>query len=133
MGHSLLLSVPRVRTAARNLGVTAGLHSRRHGGITHLLEQGVPLETVSKFAGHADTGMTSSTYGWVTEGLAQKQIAEVSAGLSQSQPAPTETTPMADLSADVMLKAMEYAQASGQPLDVVLSILRGEHTLKAAE
>ncbi|WP_299640712.1 tyrosine-type recombinase/integrase [uncultured Ruegeria sp.] len=64
-----------VKTAAKNLGVNAGLHSQRHGGITALLEAGVPLEVVSKHAGHANTDMTETTYGWVTHDLAKQQVA----------------------------------------------------------
>ncbi|CUJ84159.1 site-specific tyrosine recombinase XerC [Shimia thalassica] len=121
-----------VQTAANNLGVTAGLHSRRHGGITHLIEQGVPLETVSQFAGHADPTMTASTYGWVTEALAQKQLVAIAGGLS-STPKPKTDATGDDLPPEVMLKAMEYAQASGQPLEVVLAVLRGAGAAQAAE
>ena len=120
-----------VRTAARNLGVTAGLHSRRHGGITHLLEQGVDINVVSKFAGHADVAMTSATYGWVTEKLAQQQIAEVTAGLSQtSKPGDTNAEPLPPA---VMELALKYALETGQPLDVVLATLRGSGGAVASE
>ena len=108
-----------IKRAAAKLGVTGGFHSRRHGGITHLLEQGVDINTVSKFCGHSDVQMTSGTYGWVSDELAQKQIVAV-AGAMNAKPAPA-----GQISDDVMLRAMEFAEKTGQPLDVVLNLLRG--------
>ncbi len=105
-----------VRTAAKNLGVVAGLHSRRHGGITALLEAGVPLEVVSKHAGHANTDMTETTYGWVTDDLAKQQVAAIT-----SAQKPVE----AELPTDVMKLALDYALKTGEPLDQVISALRG--------
>ncbi len=105
-----------VRTAAKNLGVTAGLHSRRHGGITALLEAGVPLEVVSKHAGHANTDMTETTYGWITDDLAKQQVAQITSA---------QKTPTGELPADVMKLALDYAIKSGEPLDQVLETLRG--------
>lgn len=89
------------------------------------------METVSQFAGHADTAMTSSTYGWVSDKMAQQQLVQIAGAQKASTPAPVAL--VTDLSPDVMLEAMKYAQSSGQPLDVVLSILRGDNASKAAE
>jgi len=98
-------------------------------GITHLLEQGVPMDVVSKYAGHANTDMTEGQYGWVTQELAQQQISAVNAGLNGGQkPASTST-----LSPDVMKMAMEYSLSTEQPLEDVLAILVGSGTAQAAE
>ncbi|MEO9573570.1 MAG: hypothetical protein ABJ360_25975 [Roseobacter sp.] len=90
-------------------------------GITHLLEQGVDINTVSKFAGHSDVAMTSGTYGWVSDELAQQQIVAVG-GAMDGQPKPQ---PTADLPPEVMLEAMRFSEKTGHPLDTVLQMLRG--------
>ncbi|MEP2533861.1 tyrosine-type recombinase/integrase [Shimia sp.] len=110
-----------VAEAAKRVGVTGGLHSRRHGGITHLLEQGVPLDVVSKHAGHADTSMTETAYGWVTSDMAQQQIAQIGAGLSGVKPAPG---PDGSVDPAVQKLALEYAMKTGEPLEKVLAALK---------
>lgn len=54
----------------------------------------------------------------------------VTAGLSATAPAPAAAPELSD---DVMKLALQYAQSSGQPLEQVLTILRGTATDKAAE
>jgi integrase len=109
-----------VRRAAKRLGVTAGFHSRRHGSITSLLENGVPIEKVSLFAGHADVAMTSGTYGWVSQEIAKQSVVAVEHGLKGHV---NVTSP---LSPEVMMEAMRFAEKTGQRLDIVLSMLRGD-------
>lgn len=46
-------------------------HSLRHSRITHMLEAGLPLDAVSRFAGHVDTKTTLAFYAHVTLKAAQ--------------------------------------------------------------
>ena len=80
-----------VKRAADALGVTAGLHSRRHGAITALRKKGVPIEAVSAFAGHTDTKMTQVQYGWIDAEMQQQQVLAIETGMaggSRVLPAP---------------------------------------------
>ena len=55
-------------------------HDLRHSAATLLLEQGVPITTISKQLGHASITITSDVYAHVTEGL-QRESAETMARL----------------------------------------------------
>lgn len=46
----------------RSLGITGTAHGLRHGAITHMLEKGIPLNQVSKLAGHGNTAITARIY-----------------------------------------------------------------------
>ncbi|MGA9410933.1 MAG: tyrosine-type recombinase/integrase [Roseobacter sp.] len=110
-----------VTRAAKALGVTGSFHSRRHGGFTHLLEQDIDINTVSRFAGHADVAMASGGYDWVSDELAQKQIMAVGGAIDGTVKALSTATPPPE----VMLHATESAEKTEQPLDTVLQALQG--------
>lgn len=71
------VSEDRLFRAVRNLIDIAGLandarknfgvHSLRHSGISYYLRHGVPVEVISKMAGHASTAITSTIYYHVIE------------------------------------------------------------------
>jgi hypothetical protein len=80
---------------------------------------------VSLFAGHADVAMTSGTYGWVSAEIAKQSVAAAAAALGGPVSGTKPDAAGGQLSAEVMMRAMEFAEKTGQPLDVVLAMLRG--------
>lgn len=49
-------------------------HPMRHTGITHLLEDGVPLKVVQEIAGHHSARTTIETYAHATETMQQQAV-----------------------------------------------------------
>jgi integrase len=62
----------RLRRAARmalpeDFEGTYGFHMFRHGGITHMINQSVPIPVVSEYAGHATVSITLDRYAHVID------------------------------------------------------------------
>jgi len=69
-------------TAAAAAGLTGiGLHTLRHTAATTMLEQGVPLHTVSEILGHASVAVTGDTYGHVSTDGARTAMDRLGAAL----------------------------------------------------
>ncbi|PYG31727.1 tyrosine-type recombinase/integrase [Pelagimonas varians] len=80
---SSAMASARIAKAFKAAGVTGTAHGLRHGFITRLLERGVPLNRVSKLAGHSSTNTTATTYlAWADE---DESIADMRAVLEDEK------------------------------------------------
>ena len=72
------------KPALRKAGMDEGLHFHdlRHGAISLLLQQGIPVPVVSSFAGHADPAITMKVYAHVISGTSGMAAAGMDAVLS---------------------------------------------------
>ena len=72
------------KPALRKAGLDEGLHYHdlRHGAISLLLQQGIPVPVVSSFAGHADPAITMKVYAHVIAGTSGMAAAGMDAVLS---------------------------------------------------
>jgi integrase len=72
------------KPALRKAGLDEGLHYHdlRHGAISLLLQQGIPVPVVSQFAGHADPAITMKVYAHVIAGTSGMAAAGMDAVLS---------------------------------------------------
>lgn len=56
------VATKKINRTFEKLGIKGTSHGLRHGAITHLLESGVPLNQVSKLAGHESSDITAKVY-----------------------------------------------------------------------
>ena len=71
-----------ISTAAKASGMTGvGLHTLRHSFVTHMLEAGVPLHTVSELLGHSSVAVTGDVYGHVSTEGARSAVERLSAAM----------------------------------------------------
>lgn len=73
------------KPALRNAGLDEGLHYHdlRHGAISLLLQQGIPVPVVSAYAGHADPAITMKVYAHVISGTSGMAARGMDAVLSR--------------------------------------------------
>ncbi len=65
----------------RDLGIRGTAHGLRHGAITFLLEQGMPLNQVSKLAGHESSDITAKVYlAWADDNAAIDAMRDILGG-----------------------------------------------------
>lgn len=73
------------KKALRDSGLDEGLHYHdlRHGAISLLLQQGIPVPVVSQFAGHANSAITMKVYAHVLSGTSGMVAQGIDAILSK--------------------------------------------------